>query len=142
MQRTFLNKKNLIKIVIALLMICICIISFVLVQYYNQSRVKRSEDGSINVQILVIDIDSKIISDNSYNTDNSSLYDLMANNYELKTEDGTYGKVLLGIDNLITDFDTTYIAIYVNGEYAQFGISSLQISDGDVYEFKEEKVMW
>ena len=123
-------------------MICICIISFVLVQYYNKSRVKRSEDGSINVQILVIDIDSKIISDNSYNTDNSSLYDLMANNYELKTEDGTYGKVLLGIDNLITDFDTTYIAIYVNGEYAQFGISSLQISDGDVYEFNEEKVMW
>ena len=123
-------------------MIGICILSFLLVNYYNKSQVKRAEDGSINVQIIVIDIDSNTLSDKTYSTDNSSLYDLMDANYNLKTEDGTYGKVLLGIDNLITDFNTTYISIYINGDYAQYGISSLQISDGDVFEFKEEKVMW
>lgn len=123
-------------------MIGICILSFLLVNYYNKSQVKRAEDGSINVQIIVIDIDSNTLSDKTYSTDNSSLYDLMVANYNLKVEDGTYGKVLLGIDNLITDFNTTYISIYINGDYAQYGISSLQISDGDVFEFKEEKVMW
>ncbi|MCR5112848.1 MAG: DUF4430 domain-containing protein [Acholeplasmatales bacterium] len=137
-----MNKKNLIKIVIALLMVGICVLAFVLVNYYNKSQVKRAEDGSIHVQVLVIDIDSNTLSDNSYSTDNSSLYDLMDEHYTLKTEDGTYGKVLLGIDNLITDFNTTYIAIYVNGDYANYGISTLQISDGDVFEFKEERVMW
>ncbi len=123
-------------------MVGICVLAFVLVNYYNKSQVKRAEDGSIHVQVLVIDIDSNTLSDNSYSTDNSSLYDLMDEHYTLKTEDGTYGKVLLGIDNLITDFNTTYIAIYVNGDYANYGISTLQISDGDVFEFKEERVMW
>ena len=142
MQRTFLNKKNLIKIAIAICIIGITILTFVLIDYYNKSKVKRAEDGSITVEIIVSNIDSIILSDKTYKTDNSSLYDLMDANYTLKTDDGSYGKILLGIDNLITDFNTTYISILVNGEYAQYGISSLQISDGDVFTFKEEQVMW
>ena len=123
-------------------MIGITILTFVFIDYYNKSKVKRAEDGSITVEIIVSNIDSIILSDKTYKTDNSSLYDLMDANYTLKTDDGSYGKILLGIDNLITDFNTTYISILVNGEYAQYGISSLQISDGDVFTFKEEQVMW
>ncbi|ERJ12886.1 DUF4430 domain-containing protein [Haloplasma contractile] len=46
------------------------------------------------------------------------------------------GKVILSVEQIETDFVTSYFAIYKNGEYATKGISQLSFEDGDVIELR------
>ena len=45
------------------------------------------------------------------------------------------------VHGITADYDTdqTYWAFYVNGEYAQTGVDSTNVTAGDTYSFKVEK---
>ncbi len=51
-----------------------------------------------------------------------------------------YGKTLYDIEWIKTDFFTSYVAIYVNDEYASVGISSITLEDGMRIKLKETKL--
>ncbi len=50
------------------------------------------------------------------------------------------GGVLYELDDIVTDFKTSYIAIYVNDEYSEKGCMLIPLFDGYVYKFVEEGV--
>lgn len=56
-------------------------------------------------------------------------------------EDSEYGLYVKTVNGVTADYDTdkTYWAFYVNGEYAQSGVDTTDIVDGDTYSFKIEK---
>lgn len=56
-------------------------------------------------------------------------------------DDSEYGLYVKTVNGVTADYDTdqTYWAFYVNGEYAQSGVDSTDVVDGDTYSFKIEK---
>lgn len=53
--------------------------------------------------------------------------------FSYMTEDGSYGKFITGVNERVADDGAhEYYALYINGEYASFGISEQVIADGDV----------
>lgn len=131
--RTFLHN-YLLKIIIAFVLIATTVISFIV--FYNVK--KPSEEISIN--IVLIDIDNNVISDKKHKVINESLYDVLKNNYEIRTKEGAYGIVIYDIDEIKTDFKTTYIAIYIDDKYSNLGISSIKLYDNIKISFRKEKV--
>ncbi len=51
---------------------------------------------------------------------------------------GLYGVYVMGINDVHAYENGTYIAFYINGEYAMTGIDSTDIVDGYLYQFKYE----
>lgn len=58
----------------------------------------------------------------------------------LEGEETAYGFSVYGINGVTADFNTgnAYWALYVNGEYANYGVSELKVQDQDVYRFAWE----
>lgn len=56
-------------------------------------------------------------------------------------EEGEYGLYVKTVNGKTADYDTdgTYWAFYINDEYAQSGVDTVKITDGDRYCFKIEK---
>lgn len=56
-------------------------------------------------------------------------------------EDSEYGLYVKTVNGITADYDKdqTYWAFYVNGEYAQTGVDSTNVTAGDTYSFKVEK---
>lgn len=51
---------------------------------------------------------------------------------------GLYGVYVMGIEDVQAFVGNTYIAFYINDEYAVTGIDATEIIDGNVYQFKYE----
>lgn len=53
--------------------------------------------------------------------------------FSYTTEDGSFGKFITGVNERLADDNAhEYYALYLNGNYASFGISEQTIADGDV----------
>lgn len=59
----------------------------------------------------------------------------------IEGEEGTYGLYVKTVNGITLDYDKdgAYWAFYINGEYAQTGVDSTPITEGDSYSFKAEK---
>ncbi len=125
-------KKLIIKILVSWILIGITVGTFFIV---NNLR-KGDSIGTVNIKLY--DIDEKLISDKNigYNED-EKLIDLLEKNYKVRTSTSIYGYILLDIDDIKTDFKTTYIAIYVDDNYSNVGISGIVLYDGMRIAFKE-----
>ena len=55
-------------------------------------------------------------------------------------EESEYGLLVKTVNGITVDYDKDgrYWAFYVNGEYAQTGVDSTTVTDGDSYSFKVE----
>ncbi len=157
MQRTFLNRRNILKIIILLSFIGITILSFFLSKYFakNYEREEKIEettnlepsnldnieedDNLINVNMQLIDKFGNVIFDEKRKAeDNSVLYDVLIKYHEVRAEKSTYGMVIFDIDSVKTKFySENYISILVNGKYSSFGVSSIYVYDGISVTFKE-----
>ena len=157
MQRTFLNRRNILKILILLSFIGITILSFFLSKYFakNYEREEKIEettnlepsnldnieedDNLINVNMQLIDKFGNVIFDEVREAeDNSVLYDVLIKYHEVRAEKSTYGMVIFDIDSVKTKFySDNYISILVNGKYSSFGVSSIYVYDGISVTFKE-----
>ncbi len=157
MQRTFLNRRNILKILILLSFIGITILSFFLSKYFakNYEREEKIEettnlepsnldnieedDNLINVNMQLIDKFGNVIFDEVREAeDNSVLYDVLIKYHEVRAEKSTYGMVIFDIDSVKTKFySENYISILVNGKYSSFGVSSIYVYDGISVTFKE-----
>ncbi len=125
-------KKLIIKILVSLILIGITIGTFFIV---NNLR-KGDSIGTVNIKLY--DIDEKLISDKNIGyKEDEKFIDLLERNYKIRTSTSIYGYILLDIDDIKTDFKTTYIAIYVDDNYSNVGISGIVLYDGMRIAFKE-----
>ena len=128
--------RNLIlKIVVSILLIIIVIVTLVLA---NKNETKSDEIYHVNI---VISNQEKILKDDNYEVKSDvTLFNLLDSKYELVYDETIYGIRLLGIDTIITDFKTSYIAIYVDNKYSNYGISKIKLYDGIKIDLKETKI--
>lgn len=100
------------------------------------------------VTIVVIDKnDTVVINDEIGYVDGDTLFTLLDDNYTLGCADSSYNltdvcepvmfgsRLLLQIDTVITNWTSSYLAIYINDIYATKGVDSIPLEDGSVYKF-------
>lgn len=59
----------------------------------------------------------------------------------IEGEEGEFGLYVKTVNGITADYDKDgiYWAFYINGEYAQTGVDSTAVTEGDTYSFKAEK---
>ncbi len=59
----------------------------------------------------------------------------------IEGEEGPYGLYVKSVCGITADFDTdsTYWALYIDGEYGMNGVDETDITDGATYELKKQK---
>ena len=134
-----MSKKN--KIIIAIIIVTIMILGTLI--YINISK-NNSTKNNINqknqIVINVFDRENKEIYNNSIETEKNYLSDVLETLKDLNIvmADGQYGKYISSILG-ITEGDNYYWSYYINGKYANVGVSSCEIEENSVYSFKIEK---
>ncbi|MFK5884248.1 MAG: DUF4430 domain-containing protein [Candidatus Izemoplasma sp.] len=98
-----------------------------------------SEDGSISVEVFDFDIED-------------TLFGILEDNYIVFCADSGYNKsdscnsllygsrVILQIEDIETDWNNTFLAIYENDLKSNYGIDSLVLNDGDYFRFEYTEV--
>ena len=113
--------------------------------YNSNSSSLNQNEITYNITIILFDYE-KEISNKSYNlsknqaTKKDALFDLLNNNYQIRYDTSIYGVRLLDIDSIKTDFRNSYIAIYIDDKYSNFGISSINLYDGMKISLKETRI--
>ena len=134
-----MSKKN--RIIIAITIVAIMILGILI--YINVSK-NNSTKNNINqknqIVINVFNRENKEIYNNTIETGENYLSDVLETLKDLNIimEDGQYGKYISSILE-IPEGDNYYWNYYINGEYANVGISNCQIEENSVYSFKIEK---
>ena len=91
-------------------------------------------NGTITIQ--VIDKNGiETINENYIFDESDSLFEILNNNYNIAYREYTVGIILLCIEEVCTNFDSDYIAIYIDGEYSKYGISIIPLEDQKIYSF-------
>ena len=136
MQQTFLNKKNLFKILIAIILIGINILVFVLV---NNHCKNKGTGENVSINMILIDKNSAVIFDETREVKNNEcIYDVLVKYHDVKSTDSMRGKIIFDIDTVKTKFySESYIDIYVNDVYSSVGISYIYASEGLKITFME-----
>ena len=124
--------KWIIKILISISLICICISLFIV---FN--NLKGKDEKGIDVTIILKDKNNNVYVDDTYHNNNLSLVELLKTNYDVRMEKSTYGYILYDFEEIKTDFKNTYLAIYVNNQYSNYGVSGIVLKDDMVILFKE-----
>jgi len=135
------------KLVISVVALIIVAASFIIFSQLNKN------DPIGEVTIIVIDEIGDTISNKTIGfTESDTLFSLLDENYELGCANNSYqittecerllysSRVILKIDSLVTDWNTTYIGIYENDEYSTLGIDLISLNDGDVFRFEYKVV--
>lgn len=64
-----------------------------------------------------------------------------AEDFTIEGEESEYGLFVKTVNGVTADFaaDGAYWALYVNGEYGNYGVDSQPVTDGDTYALRYEK---
>lgn len=132
-------KKDLwIKIIVAVVVVAIAVTAIVI--FNGQMDRPAEESGKIVVELEGLGKEKQTF--NVSFEEGDTLVGVLEKNFTMLYDETqiTYGKLILGVNDVITDFNTTYIAIYVNGEYSTLGISSIPLTENMVLLLKETTV--
>ena len=133
-----MNKKR--SYIIGIAAIIVCIICFALV--YMRFSAKPASNGQKSYTLEVSDGNKSI--QYSGKTDSEYLLRLMdelkdKGDFDYESSTGDYGAYITTVNGIkADDGQKTYWAIYVNGEYGQYGADSQPVNDGDAYALKLE----
>lgn len=102
---------------------------------------KKNNEYKKTVTISIFDKEQKNIYSESVNTDKKYLIEVLEEkkDLEVKTEDSQYGKYITSIKG-IEQGDNYYWSYYIDGQYAEVGVSSCEIENGKNYDFKIESM--
>jgi len=97
-------------------------------------------ENAKNIEVVVYDSTGTKIYDNAAVTDSDKLLDALKGiqNLTIVTEDSQYGAFITSINGIAQD-DSHFWNYYVNGEYANVGVSTYEIQNNDKFEFRLEK---
>lgn len=131
------------KILISIVFVGIGLASF----FYFSAPKESKEDGNIEV-VLIDEIGNTISNKEIPFYEGDTLFEILDENYDLLCADASYnpstncnsvginGRVILGIDSLVTNWQNNYISIYINDDYATEGIDQIELVDNAVYKFE------
>ena len=134
------NKSIIIKIVFSVIGILIVVGAYFLISGLAGAKY----DGEITIELKDENgelLEQKDISFNEGDKLDQLLIEAFGDELEYETTE-MYGMNISKIGNLETQYADAYmiyIAIYQNGEYANFGVSFLPFEDGDIITFKLER---
>jgi len=130
------------------ILISIVFIGIGLASFFYFSAPKESEESG-NIEVVLIDEIGDIVSTKTlpyYEGD--TLFKVLDENYDILCADASYnpssdcnsvginGRVILGIDTLITNWQNNYISIYINDDYAVQGIDQIELQNNAIYKFE------
>lgn len=109
----------------------------------GKSTDKKEETNLNKINIVIVDENKKELFNKEIETNKKYLNEVLKETEEikLKSEKSDYGDYItsmMGIDQKNTDKGMYYWSYYINDEYAQVGISSYEIKNGDTYKFVYE----
>ena len=119
-----------------MIVLAIAITSIVI--YKSQQEPAAEISGTVTIELVPLSGES-VTKQLEYQT-GDTLFGLLTENFEVTYEEAQFGVLLYGVDHIQTDFINTYVALYVNGTYSNYGISSISLEDGAVYSFRETKI--
>lgn len=130
------TKRSNRKIIIGAAALVVAIAAFLII--FNVFR-EKPVTGSKAITLEVINQESQT-SEYQVQTDAEFLRQAMeeAKDFTFDGEEGDYGFTLYTINGETHNWnvDGSYWAVYVNGEYGQYGIDSQPVEDGDVFRFE------
>lgn len=128
--------KNNKKVIIAV--VAIIVLLALLVSVYFIATAKKAGDKEVTLEIV---IDKKTES-YSVRVEGGYVIDVLNKLQQKKkitfsSESGAYGEFLTAVNGKVAG-EREYYALYINNEYAAFGISTQTISEGDVIKIALE----
>ena len=128
------------KLILVSAAIILCILCFVLV--YNKFSPKQETTGEKAFELVVSDgMESKTYSGSTDAPYLSGLLDQLqqTEDFTYESSGGDYGMYITAVNGTkADDGEKTYWAIYVNGEYGQYGADAQPVHDGDSFSLSLE----
>lgn len=130
------------KLIVTVAVLIFAGISFFMSDYFRQT----DDSGTITI-ILIDQIDDTIINEEISFEEGDTFFEVLMENYDLRcanssyqpvvcTEDSLMGNVILVFDDVETDWNNSYIAIYIDDEYSTYGIDNIPLEDESIYRFE------
>ncbi|MCI6553863.1 MAG: DUF4430 domain-containing protein [Lachnospiraceae bacterium] len=96
-------------------------------------------EGSTRFGLTVVDAEGNE-TEFEIHTDQATVGGALTQLGLLEGEEGPHGLYVKAVNGITADYekDGVYWAFYINGEYAQSGVDSIEITEGDSYSFKVE----
>ncbi len=133
------------------LFITIALIAVGVAGFFIQDQLRENDDhGAITIELVDQNGDT-FVSDTYTFQELDTLLGILEENYTTTCANASYqpsscdestlmGHILLGVDDLQTDWTNNYIAIYVNDEYSNYGIDNILLMQDAVYRFEYTEV--
>ena len=127
--------------IIACVVLVIAMFAVIIVDKTNNNPPLTNEDKTITINVY--NKESEEIYINDITTDSNYLIEVIEEEKELKvkTEDGAYGAYITSIMG-IEQGDNFYWTYYIDGGYADTGVSNCKIENGKTYTFKIEEYIY
>ena len=104
----------------------------------SQVEVKELGEGETKFDFVVKDIDgnkTKFLIKTDEETVGGALIKLGL----IEGDESEFGLYVKKVNGIVADYDKTYWAFYVDGEYSMVGAESVKIEEGKVYSFEVSK---
>ena len=129
------------KKLISISVLCVLLLSLVMVFSGCGKKAPADSETELSFTFEVVHLDGteKSFEVKTYKT---ILADALTEKGYISGYQSQYGLTIETVDGETLDWETSgaYWAVYVNGEYAMVGVSSIEIEDGATYTFKVGKM--
>jgi len=133
-----LRKNILIKVLISVFFLSLAIAALITSKQIEKKNAVSQDVGTITIEIVTLD--NKVNKREFNYKEGDSVWSIIKENYIVRYSETQTGVWLYDIDDVKTDFTTTYLAIYVDDVYSNYTIDGIKIKDGLVVSLRETKL--
>lgn len=130
------------KILLSVIVLAVGIGSFL---YFSTPKETKA-NGFVTIE-LVDENGTIVVNENVDLEAGDTLFDVLSRNHTVYCANAAYkpttdckesvnGRVILGIDDVTSTWTTSFIAIYVNDEYSNYGIDRISLEKDTTYRFE------
>ena len=133
-----MRKNILIKVLITVFFLSLAIAALITSKQIEKKNAVSQDVGTITIEIVTLD--NKVNKREFNYKEGDSVWSIIKENYIVRFSETQTGVWLYDIDDVKTDFTTTYLAIYVDDVYSNYTIDGIKIKDGLVVSLRETKL--
>ena len=133
-----MRKNILIKVLISVFFLSLAIAALITSKQIEKKNAVSQDIGTITIEIVTLD--NKVNKREFNYKEGDSVWSIIKENYIVRFSETQTGVWLYDIDDVKTDFTTTYLAIYVDDVYSNYTIDGIKIKDGLVVSLRETKL--
>ena len=133
-----MRKNILIKVLISVFFLSLAIAVLITSKQIEKKNAVSQDVGTITIEIVTLD--NKVNKREFNYKEGDSVWSIIKENYIVRFSETQTGVWLYHIDDVKTDFTTTYLAIYVDDVYSNYTIDGIKIKDGLVVSLRETKL--